>query len=84
VAIFRHMFNPLNKVTMSFRCTLPAQVDKGLDLLSAAYGLSKQDMVRELVIVAVADNPEIRQAVITDFKAKLAKHAALTGEKIEA
>jgi hypothetical protein len=69
---------------MSFRCTLPPQVDKGLDLLSSAYGLSKQDMVRELVIAAVASEPKIRELVIEDFKAKLAKHAALTGEKVEA
>jgi hypothetical protein len=57
---------------MAFRCELPPQADKGLELLASAYRLSKQDMVRELVIAAVADIPEIRDLVIQDFRAKMA------------
>jgi hypothetical protein len=69
---------------MSFRVTLPPQVDLGLEFLATAYQMSKQDMIKTLVIAAVAEEPKIRAMVIEDFKAKLRKHAALTGEKLDA
>ena len=44
---------------MAFRCDLGA-TDRALEILAAAYGKSKQAMVKELVIAAVADEPKVR------------------------
>lgn len=69
---------------MAFRCILPPHVDKSLDLLSAAFGLSKQDMVKELVIAAVADVPSIRELMLRDFRAELAASTAKQTGKVPA
>ena len=69
---------------MSFRVDLTPQLDYGLELLATAYQISKSEMVKTLVTAAIADEPKVRDLIIEDFKAKLAKHAALTGEKVEA
>ena len=76
--------NPLNEVAMSFRVDLNPQLDKGLELLATAYQMSKSEMVKTLVIAAIANEPNVHDLMIQDFKDKLAHHAALIGEKVEA
>jgi hypothetical protein len=67
----------------SFVCKLNDQTSYALGVLSKLYGLNQSDMVRELVIAAVQEEPAVREAVVMDFKAKLKRHQALRGESPE-